>query len=122
MTNFSWSKGLGFGVLIWAAMAVVLWILGAIDSLGPLWAHGIVAGVGGITAFLFARNASPANGTQAAGYGVVWAAVVLLLDFAVAQWFDAHIFAAWQYWLGAALVFLAPWLEAETTATLSHPV
>lgn len=121
MKNFSWSKALGFGVLIWGIMAVSLWLLGGISSLSPLWAHGIVAAVGAVSAFLFARNASAESGMQAAGYGLVFAAVTLILDFAVTQWFDAHIFASWQYWVGTAAVFLAPWVQTETHQGIGHP-
>ena len=120
MNKFSWSKALGFGVLIWAIMAIALWILASFQSIGPLWAHGIVAAIGGVSAFLFARSASAQSGTQGAEYGLVFAAVVLLLDLAATQWFDAHIFAAWQYWVGIAAVFLAPWVQTEAHQTLSH--
>jgi hypothetical protein len=120
MNNFSWLKALGFGVLIWGIMAVALWILGSISSVSPLWAHGIVAAVGGVSAFLFARNANAESGTQAAGYGLVFAAITLVLDLAVMQWFDAHIFASWQYWVGTAAVFLAPWVQTETHQSLTH--
>ena len=122
MNKFNWTKALGFGVLIWAVMAVALFILGNIQSIGPLWAHGIVAALGGVSALLLASNVKAESGTQAAGYGLVFAAVVLVLDLAVTQWFDAHIFASWQYWLGPALAFVAPWLQTETRTQLTQAI
>lgn len=123
MNKFSWSKALGFGVLIWAIATAVLAILGQIQSIGPLWAHGIIAGIAAISAYLFTRNAQPASAEQALGYGVIWAVIMLVLDLAATQWFDAHVFSAWQYWIGPALVFLAPQLPAATSEQgLGHPV
>ncbi len=120
MNNFSWSKAIGFGVFIWAIMSAALWILGSISSLNAVWAHGIVAAVGIISAYFFAQNTNAANGSQAAGYGLAWVATILVLDLAVSQWFDAHIFSIWQYWVGAALVFLTPLVQVESQQTLTQ--
>lgn len=114
MREFNWSKAFGFGLLTWGIMAVALWILGSILSLSPLWAHGIVAIVGAVSVFLFARNIEPVDGMQAAAYGLTFAAVVLVLDLAVTQWLDVHTFTFWPYWAGAAAVLLAPWVETQT--------
>jgi uncharacterized membrane protein YadS len=118
MNKFNWIKAFSFGVLIWAVMAVALWILGSIESIGPVWAHGIVAVVGGVFAFLFARATNAESGTQAAEYGLVWAIIVMGFDLVITQFLDAHIFASWQYWAGAGLVFLAPWLQTEARQVL----
>ncbi len=124
MNKFSWYKAIGFGILLWAIMAIALWILGTISSLSPLWAHGIVAALGAISGFLVASTNKPSNGAEAAGYGLVWASIIVALDIVFTQWFDAHIFASWQYWLGPALVFLSPWVqtEARQAITESHQV
>ncbi len=119
MNKFSWSKAIGFGFLIWAIMAVTLWALGGITSMSTLWAHGLVAVAGTIAAFFLAQNVKAESGMQAAGYGIAWVAIVLILDFVVTHRFDVHIFAIWQYWLGAALVFVSPWIETEVQQNLS---
>ena len=120
MNNFSWPKAVGFGVLIWAVMAISLWVLSSVSSLSALWAHGIVAVVGGIAAVLTTLGSDPHSGVSAIKYSLVWTAIVLILDFAVTQWLDAHVFAIWQYWLGAALVFGAPWVHTEVREVFSH--
>lgn len=120
MNNFSWPKAIGFGAIIWAIMTVSLWILGSIPNLDHLWVHGLVVAVGAISAFFFAQNAKAEGGMQAATYGIVWAAMVLVLDLVVTQWFDVHILAVWQYWLGIVLVFLSPWVQTETRHSLTH--
>lgn len=122
MNNFNWSKAIGFGILTWGIMNVTLWILGNFQSVNSLLTHSIVAIIGAVAAFLFVRNANPASGAQAAGYGLVWAVIILGLDFFVTQFFDTHIFTAWQYWLGAVLVGVVPWIEAEAQQTFSHQV
>ncbi len=121
MNKFNLAKGVGYGILIWGIMSAVLWVLSSFQSINPLWAHGIVAAIGAISSYLFAINAKADNGLYAILYGLVWAAVVILLDLVIAQWFDSHLFVTWQYWLGAALVFLAPWVETETDQQLGHP-
>ncbi len=120
MNTFNWSKALGFGVLVWAIMASLLWILASFASLDPVWAHGIVAVVGGIAAYFLGRNTRPEHLDQGLGYGFTWAAIVILLDFAIIQWFDAHIFNAWQQWMSYALVFVAPLLQIEAHRHVSQ--
>lgn len=94
-------------------MTFSLWVLSSFQSLGPLWAHAIVAAIGGLATVLLAAGSGPEGGSQAAEYGLSWAVVTVLLDLAVTQWFDAHIFTAWLYWLGIALVLIAPFVTYE---------
>jgi hypothetical protein len=120
MNTFSWSKAFGFGVLIWAIMAIALWILSSINGLNPLWTHGIVAVMGAVAAYFFGRSSQAEHLDQAVGYGFSWAVMVLLLDLAVTQWFDAHIFNAWQQWMSYALILLAPLLQVEAHQHVSQ--
>lgn len=120
MNTFNWTKAVGLGVLIWAIMALALWVLGGFESVSPLWAHGIVAAVGGLSAVALAAVSKSEAGTQAAEYGLSWAIMVVLLDVAATQWFDAHIFTAWQYWLGIALVLISPWVTYELQEGGTH--
>jgi hypothetical protein len=121
MNTFNWTKALGFGLLIWAIMSVVLFVFGNISAIAPLWAHTLVAVVGGIAAYFFAGNSQPENATQALGYALVWAAMAMGLDFAITQWFDADIFTNLQSYLPYALVAIAPLLQIEARKyTASH--
>ena len=115
MTNtFSLTKAVGFGVLIWGIMAGSLALLVRVDALGPFMAHGIVAAIAGVAAFLFALSNKETTPGQALGYGFMWVAIGMLLDLAVTQRFDEHVFSTWQYFLGYALVFFAPLLQVTT--------
>ena len=112
MNKFDWFKAIGFGVLVWAAGGLALWALTA-TTLSAGWAHGIVAAVIGITAYLFAINAKPEDVGQALGYGAVFVAVGMGLDALITRTFDPHIFTTWQYYLGYALALLAPLFRTE---------
>ncbi len=122
MNKFNWLKAVGFGIMIWGIMALVLTVLTSINVMSAGWAHGITAIVFGLAAFLFATNAKPAGVGQAFGYGAIWVAIGLLLDAVVMRHFDAHIFTSWQYWAGYALVLLAPWAQIERHTTITHAV
>jgi hypothetical protein len=112
--TFSWTKALGYGVLTWLFMALALLILAQFESVTPIWAHSIAAAIAGVSAFFFGRNAKSTSGGQALEYGLVFAAVLMVLDLAVTQWYDEHIFGSWQYWASYALVLVAPWIQEET--------
>lgn len=120
MNKFNWTKAIGVGVIIWAVMAFTLWVLSSFQSLSPLWAHGIVAVAGGLATVLLAAGSRSEGGSQAAEYGLSWAVVTVLLDLAATQWLDVHIFTAWQYWLGIALVLVAPFVTYELQGSGSH--
>jgi hypothetical protein len=120
MNSFNWSKAIGYGVVTWTIMIISLWILGSFNSVDALWAHGIVAVIGGVTAYLLGRNARPETLNQALGYGFTWALMGLTLDLVVTQWFDAHIFGAWQQWMSYALVMAAPLLQIEAHRHVSQ--
>ncbi len=112
MTKFDLFKAISYGVLVWAAGGLALWALTA-TTLSVGWTHGIVAVVIGITAYLLSINAKPEDVVQALGYGVVFAAVGLGLDAIITRTLDAHIFNTWQYYIGYALVLLAPLFRTE---------
>lgn len=121
--NFNWTKGVGYGVLIWAVMFVIGWILTAlnvnfIDNTGI---QVIMALIAGAVAFAFAADARPANAGQAFGYGIIWVAAGLILDTIITGQMQPLVFTRWAYWLGYALILLSPWfqLESHTHAPIS---
>lgn len=113
MYKFSLLRALGFGEIIWALMAGALWILASIEPNGSVWSHLAVALVGGVFAYFFARVTDIENNSQALSYAFAWTFIVVVFDLFVTQWFDKHVFVSWQYWLGVALVFMAPWFGME---------
>lgn len=121
MNTFNWTKAAVYGVLTWIAAAVALLILAQFESLSPLWAHSIAAVVAAVSALLFASSERPESMMHALGYAIFFTGVLMLLDLAITQWYDEHIFGSWQYWASYVLVFLAPWVQLDTrTETHAH--
>lgn len=116
MKTFNGLKAIAYGVLIWGVAALALWALNFTD-IGAGWTHGLVAGIMGLTAYLFALDTKAENVGQALGYGAVWVAIGMVLDAAVTQNFDAHIFTTWQYYVGYGLALLSPLAQLELPKT-----
>ena len=121
MNNFSWTKALGFGALVWLIMFAVS---------SAVAGYGIAIGTGmgvalailvGILAYLFAMGLNTENSAQAFEYGVVFAVVGIVLDYFISYQFATGIFATWTYWAGYALVVLAPFVEYEMQGSGAHP-
>lgn len=115
--TFSWSKALGFGLIVWGISVLSLWLL-SYTNLSELWTHALVAMIAGGTAYFSANLTEVGTTGKGFYYGASWVVLGLLLDLAITQNYDAHIFTTWQYWSGYALVLLAPLLEgtAESEA------
>ena len=122
MNKFSWTKAIGFGIAIWAAIFIVASIvvsgLGIALGTGTFTALAILAG---ILSYLFAIGTGSKNSAQALGYGVVFTAVGVVLDTLISYQFQSNIFSQWQYYLGYALVLLAPWIEYGLEGSEAHP-
>lgn len=121
MNNFSWSKAFGFGVLIWAVMFILASILVAFGvSIGIGWSL-VLAIVMAVLSYSFAVNANAGNSGQALGYGLLWAAIGIVLDLVISRQFQSNIFGMWTYWVGYALILFAPWVEYEVQGMGAHP-
>lgn len=113
MNTFSWSKGLGYGAALWVIMFVAAAILVALGiTIGIGWALGLAA-LMAVLSYVFAVNTDSENSGQALGYGFVWAAVGIVLDLLITRQFQSNVFGMWSYWVGYAMVLLAPWAEYE---------
>lgn len=122
MNNFSWSKGFGFGIIMWAilfAVGTILVLFGVSLSVGWMIA---LAAAAGILSYSFAIGAQSENSGQAFGYGFLWATIGIVLDLIITRQFSAAngIFGNWAYWVGYALALLAPWVEYEIQSA-HHP-
>src|SRR5581483_1405432 len=108
MNKFNWTKALGFGLLIWAIM-FALGALAAYFSFGlGVWTMLVLAVVAAFVAYGFALNAAPETTGQAISYGVVFAAIGLLLDLLISNALSPGIFGVWTYWLGYLFILGAP--------------
>ena len=108
----NWKRGIGFAVLLWVIMFVLVSILIAFkwyDGTGLMpW---IVAVLGGAGALILAGYLRPANAGAAIGYGITFVIISVLLDWLVTTRFNAEIFRSVPLWVSYALGLLAPLLR-----------
>jgi hypothetical protein len=112
MNNFNWKKAIGLGVGLWLVLfivAMILVVFGVTLSVGWMFLLAILAA---IIAYSLSVNVDPRSTGTAFGYGLTWAAVGIILDSLISSQFAAGqgIFGLWSYWVGYALVLLAPWM------------
>jgi hypothetical protein len=106
MNTFNWVKGFGFGLVVWAIMLIVALALGFVGLGATLTTNLIVAFVAAVVAYAFTQLVHPETFGQAAGYGLLWAVIGFVLDFAIMHTFDTSVLASVQYWLLFAGIFL----------------
>jgi hypothetical protein len=108
----SWKKALGYGVLIWIVMFVVVSIFVG---------YGMVASGGGsatfsilmivlalILTYVAARMVAPMNSGKAMQYGLTFAVVGIVLDFLISQRFAPGMFSSVYYWISYILMVFVP--------------
>ena len=115
----NWKKSLGFGALIWAIMFVVISFLVAyklVESGGGSTVMSVVLIIVSLVlAYLFAKNVSPKNMTEAMSYGLTFAVVGIVLDFIISQRFAPGMFNSVYYWISYVLMVFVPMLAVKKT-------
>ncbi|TAN33783.1 hypothetical protein EPN28_01370 [Patescibacteria group bacterium] len=111
-----WKKILGYGVLLYVLMFVIVSVFIGFKIYGNSWAPIVTAVIGGVISYILAGRVKPASAGAALGYGIGWVVVGVILDFIITMRFNPVIFSAWQLWLGYALVLLAPLLAVKKPA------
>lgn len=104
----NWGKAIGFAILLWALMFVIVSIFIGFKIYGYLWMQVVAAVIGFIIALILASNVKPGGAGSAFAYGLIWVVIGLILDAAVTTRFNAAIFESWPVWLGYLLVLIAP--------------
>ena len=111
--KLNWGKALGFGILLWVLMFVIISVFVAFNIAEGTLISIIFAIIGGIISFILAGKVKPSSAGAAFVYGLVWVIVVFILDWLISTRFNNAIFSAWTLWLGYALVLLAPLLKVK---------
>ena len=120
--NFNWYKAIGFGALIWAIMfALASAIVGFGVAVSVGWSLTLAVVIGVVT-YLFAMNARSETAGQALGYGAVFTAVGVVLDLVISWQFVSGLFSMWTYYVGYALVLLAPLVEFGFRGDSTAPI
>lgn len=111
----NWKKAIGFGILFWIVMFVVVSIFIAFNIYQFSWMQIVTAVIAGVVSLILASKVKPASLGLALAYGLVWVVCGLILDLLVTARFNAAIFSSWTLWLGYVLVLLAPALQVKKT-------
>jgi hypothetical protein len=106
--NIDWKKAIGFGVVIWVLMFVIVSIFIAFNVYGNAVAKVVAACLAGAISYFLAAKIKPADIKIALTYGVIWVIVGVILDAVISTRFNALIFSSKGLWLGYLLVLLAP--------------
>ncbi len=109
----NWKKAIGFGVLLWIIMFVVVSVLVGFDVYKYLWVQVVAAIIAGVVSLVLAGYVKPHKAGLALGYGLTWVIVGIILDLIITTRFDPTVFSSWILWLGYALVLLAPLLKVR---------
>jgi hypothetical protein len=109
----NWKKAIGFGVLLWVLMFVIVSIFIAFDIYRFSVMEIITAVIGGIISFILAGYIRPSKIGKALVYGLIFVIISVILDAIVTMRFNPAIFNSWTMWLSYALVLLAPALRAK---------
>jgi hypothetical protein len=112
----NWKKALGFGVLLWVLMFVIVSALIGFKIQEFLWVEIGISIISGVVSFILAGYVKPRSSGLALAYGVSWLVVGVILDAIVTMRFNPAIFTSWMLWLGYGLVVLAPLLRVKKPA------
>lgn len=111
MNTFNWTKAVVFGVLIWAAMFLLVWATISMAVFSSVWAQLALALVAGVLTYLFAMNVKAAGMNAVLGYGVAFVAIGIVLDLIISQRLVSGLFNLWTYYLAYAVILFAPSVE-----------
>lgn len=112
-TFMNWKKAIGFGVLLWILMFVIVSAFIAFNIYQLKWMQIVTAIIAGVIAFLLAGSAKPNKVIIALGFGFCWVVIGVILDAVITMRFNAEIFNSWSLWLGYALILLVPLLRVK---------
>ena len=102
-----------FGAVIWVIMFAVASAFAGYKVGDQLWAQIIIMLATAAVAYLFARPAAPHSAASALLFGVIWAALGLVLDYIISRKFAPGLYSQWPYWVSYALIVLAPLLAIK---------
>jgi hypothetical protein len=117
----NWKKAIGFGVLLWVLMFVIVSIFIGFKVQESLWLEIGFAIISGVISFILAGYVKPKSYGLALAYGVSWFVIAVILDAIVTMRFNPAIFTSWSLWLGYLLVLLAPLLTVKKVSGVSMP-
>lgn len=109
-------KAIGFGLLLWVIIFVVVSVFIAFDIYNSTLMHIITAIIAGAISLIFANYLKPKNVQLALSYSLSWVIIAVILDAIITMRFNSQIFMMKSLWLGYALVLLTPLLRVKKSA------
>jgi len=112
----NWKKALGFGTLIWIIMFIMISVFVAYGLMSGNLSMTLgvaVTIISLIVAYFATRNLAPKSYGLALVYGLVFAAVGIVLDFLISQKFAPDMFSSVFYWLSYFLLIIVPMLAVK---------
>lgn len=106
-------KAIGFGIVIWALMFVIVSIFIGFKIYDSRLMKGVTVVIAGIISYIFAGYTKPTKFSQALAYGASWVVIGIILDSLITVNFNPAIFTARSLWAGYALVLVAPLLRIK---------
>lgn len=118
--SINWKKVFGFGIVIWAIMfAVTSALVGYGMSSTSTTFNIVVIVISLVVVYLFARNLAPESYGMALQYGLCFAIVGILLDYAIMIKFVPDLFSSTIYWVSYVLVALVPMATVKKINSLN---
>lgn len=109
----NWKKAIGYGVLLWVLMFVIVSVFIAYDLHDIFWMQIIEALIAGLISLMLAGRLQLSKAGEAFAYGLLWVVVGLVLDLFITMKFAPDFFTTWTVWLAYILVLLAPLLKIK---------
>ncbi len=111
----NWKKAIGFGVLIWVIMFVVVFVFAVLNMPFNTTTDILMTIIVLLVVYILARYATPKTYGTALGYGLVFTAVGIIIDFLVNTIFASGMLGLNNiyYWISYALVALVPLLAVK---------
>ena len=115
--KFNWKKGIGFGLLLWIIMFVIISLfVGFKVSLTSTFMSLLMTLISAIIVLVLAGYVTPKNAGIALGYGLLWAVIGIILDLIISKRFAPGMFREVYYWLSYLLVVILPLLRVKKMA------
>jgi len=115
--KLNWKKTIGYGVIIWVVAFVVASLIMALGILNTYVQWLIIQIAVVIAGYKFVRKLNLVTNTSAIITGLVWVAVVIVLDLIITRYFTTmSFFRDWKTWVSYLIILFLPIVTIAKTA------
>ena len=125
--NFSWKKGILYGLLLWVIMFALASVFVGFQAYDNVYGKTALIVLGGAVAAYFSWLAHAEQYSTSSAYALSWTALGMVLDWIVTMRFNPNIFLTKSLWVGYAVGFLVVlmgpmYLHKHTDLPTAHAV